>query len=179
MGLLNFKRKSIGDRFKEEAIYSVGTFAGDLGRGLVAGFIGTAAMNVSQILEMKFTKRAENDTLFQALGKVLGIPVRNLLPAVKLILKEKLINIIHYAYGTVWGGVRGVIGSAGLKGILADAIHFSSVFTTELVMFPKLHLAPPIKKWGPQSISVSGVHYIIYAIVSGVVFDLLKSGRKN
>ncbi|MCR6640985.1 MAG: hypothetical protein NVV82_18830 [Sporocytophaga sp.] len=179
MGLLNFKKKSAGDRFKEKTIHSIGTITGDLGRGLFAGFIGTAAMSVSQMLEMKLTKRKGSDTPLQAVGKVLGIPVLDLLPAMKLLLKDKLVNIIHYTYGTAWGGVRGVIGSTGLKGTLADAVHFSTVLGTELVMLPKLHLAPPVKKWGAQSISTSGVHHVVYALVSGVVFDLLKSGRKR
>jgi hypothetical protein len=179
MGLFNLKKKSSRDRFKEKTISRIGTITGDLGRGLFAGFIGTAAMSVSQMFEMKLTKRKGSDTPLQAVGKVLGIPVLDLMPVMKLLLKEKLVNIIHYSYGTAWGGVRGVIGSTGLKGTLADAIHFSSVLGTELVMLPKLHLAPPVKKLDAQTISVSGVHHIVYALVSGVVFDLLKSRRKR
>jgi len=167
--LFRKKKKSL----KDKAIYSVGTFTGDLGRGLFAGLVGTVAMSLSQLLEMKITQREGSDSPLKAAEKVLDIHADN------EGAKGKLVNGIHYSYGTAWGGLRGIIGALGLKGIPANALHFSSVFGTELVMLPGLKVAPPVKEWGAKEISISGVHHIIYALVSGVVFDLLKSERKS
>ncbi|GAL86529.1 hypothetical protein MYP_3759 [Sporocytophaga myxococcoides] len=165
-----FKRKK--KSLKDTAVHSVGTFTGDVGRGLFAGLVGTFAMSLSQFIEMKITQREGSDSPLKAAEKVFDIHADN------EEAKSKLLNIIHYAYGTSWGGFRGIIGTLGLKGIPANALHFSSVFGTELVMLPGLKVAPPVKEWGTKEISVSGIHHIIYVLVSGVVFDLLKSDRK-
>ncbi|WP_037575270.1 hypothetical protein [Sporocytophaga myxococcoides] len=166
-----FRKKE--KKIKDKAIQSIGTFTGDLGRGLFAGLVGTFAMSLSQFIEMEITKREGSDSPLKAAEKVLDIHADN------EEAKSKLLNGIHYTYGTAWGGFRGIIGAMGLKGIPANALHFSSVFGTELVMLPGLKVAPPVKEWGVKEISASGIHHIVYALVSGVVFDLLKSGRKS
>lgn len=167
--LFRKKKKSL----KDKAIQSVGTFTGDFGRGLFAGLVGTFAMSLSQLIEMKITKREGSESPLKAAEKVLHVHADN------EEAKSKLLNGIHFSYGTAWGGFRGIIGALGLKGIWANALHFSSVFGTELVMLPGLKVAPPVKEWGAKEISVSGMHHIVYVLVSGVVFDLLKSGRNS
>ncbi|MBO9701015.1 MAG: hypothetical protein J7604_12450 [Sporocytophaga sp.] len=166
--LFRKRKKSL----KDKAIHSVGTFTGDLGRGLFSGLVGTIAISLSQLIEMKVTGREGSDSPLKAAEKVLDVHANNDES------KSKLVNGIHFTYGTAWGGIRGIIGTLGLKGIPANALHFSSVFGTELVMLPGLKVAPPVKEWGAKEISISGVHHIVYALVSGVVFDLLKSERK-
>jgi hypothetical protein len=47
--------------------------AGAVGKGLVAGAIGTAAMTVSSTVEMKRRGRKPSDVPARAAGKVLGV----------------------------------------------------------------------------------------------------------
>ena len=47
--------------------------AADVGKGLFAGVVGTAAMTVSSTLEMKIRDRPGSSALAEAAGKVLGV----------------------------------------------------------------------------------------------------------
>ena len=47
--------------------------ADSIGKGLVAGFVGTLAIILSQALEMKFRGRAPSDSPAEAGGIVLGV----------------------------------------------------------------------------------------------------------
>ncbi len=49
------------------------TIADNIGRGLFAGVVGTAAMTVSSTLEAKWRGRAPSDAPARATAKVLGI----------------------------------------------------------------------------------------------------------
>jgi hypothetical protein len=52
---------------------AVGALADAIGKGLVAGFAGTAAMTVSSTLEAKLRGRAASSAPARATAKVLGI----------------------------------------------------------------------------------------------------------
>lgn len=80
----------------------VGALMSAVGRGLLAGLAGTAAMTLTQLMEMKLTGRAPSATPAEAAGKVLGVQPRG--PREKV----RFANIVHWAYGTTWGALRGV-----------------------------------------------------------------------
>ena len=58
---------------------ALNTFAGALGKGLVAGFAGTAAMTVSSTLEAKLRGRAPSSAPARATAKMLGKSDQNIL----------------------------------------------------------------------------------------------------
>lgn len=145
--------------------------AGDMGRGLLAGFIGTIAITAAQTIEMKITERAPSDTPVKAAGKVIGFEPkgegdeenRN---------SERLNNMIHFTYGTMWGEVRALISSFGLKGWLATGLHFGAVWAAAMVMLPALKVAPPVKEWGAGVIAIDGLFHAVYAVATGLVYDV-------
>jgi hypothetical protein len=69
-----------------------------IGRGLVAGAIGTAAMTVSSTLEQKAREREASTAPADAAMKVLGIESFCDDGA-----KSRFSNAVHWAYGTAWG----------------------------------------------------------------------------
>ena len=120
----------------------LGNVASDFGKGIFAGVAGTAAMTLSSTLEMKVRGRPASSTPALAAAKVLGVE------PVDEEAKAHFSNLVHWGYGTVWGGVRGLLAAAGLSGPAATAAHFGAVWGSEQVMLPALGVTPPLTEWG-------------------------------
>jgi hypothetical protein len=138
-----------------------------IGVGLLAGIAGTAAITISQMIEMKITKRKGSDSPTKAVSKVLNV---------KPVNKEKkptVIQEIHWTYGISWGVPRGIISLTGLRGLPATAVHFASVWGTELIMLPSLDVAPPATEESPQAIATDAFHHLVYAVTAGLVYDTI------
>jgi len=170
MGKKHHKKKK--HQRKAHAVHDtseLGHIAGAIGRGIIAGLAGTAAMTVAQMIEMKITGRKASDTPYKAVSKVFGIEAKSDKD------KEKLSNIIHWVYGSSWGIPRGLLAEFGANGAAGTGAHFASVWGTEVVMLPSLGVAEPITKWGPKAIGQDMLFHAIYAITVGLVADALTS----
>jgi hypothetical protein len=77
------------------------TLASNIGKGLVAGFFGTAAMTVSSTLEARIRHRAASSAPARATAKVLGIKEFE-----DDIAAARFIDLSHWGYGTGWGVPR-------------------------------------------------------------------------
>lgn len=152
---------------------ALGEIGSALGRGLLAGISATAVMTISQMIEMKITKREPSDAPVKVAEDTVGVE-----PATKADT-EKLSQELHWAYGTSWGIARGLIGLTGLKGLPATLVHFTAVWGTSLIMLPMHKAAKPITKQKPQDIAVDAFHHAVYAITAGVVYDVIDAGSKN
>ena len=141
---------------------------GAIGKGLVAGLVGTAAMTASSTLEMKLRGRGGSDAPAKAAGKVLGVEPKGDEG------KERFSNIVHWGYGTSWGAVRGLLGAAGLRGPAATAAHFATVWGTELKMLPALEVAPPPQEWGAAELAVDALHHAVYAAAAGAAYEYIE-----
>ena len=104
---------------------SIGDVASDIGKGLFAGFAGTAAMTVSSTLEMKLSGRGASQTPAQAAEAVLDIE-----PGDEA-TEARFSSLVHWGYGTGWGSIRGLLASAGLSGPGATAVHLGLVWGAE------------------------------------------------
>lgn len=149
---------------KRSAVADLGTA---IGVGLLAGLAGTAAITVSQMIEMKITKRKPSNAPVDAVSKVLDVT------AVSEEKKPKVSQEVHWAYGTTWGIARGILSLAGLKGWTADLAHFASVWGAALVMLPGLKVAPPIQEEKPKTIATDILHHAVYAVAAGLVYDMI------
>ena len=86
------------------------TLATAVGRGLLAGFAGTAAMTASSTLEARLRGRAPSSAPARATAKVLGIGAFD-----SPLAQARFNDLSHWGYGTGWGVVRGLLGAAGLS----------------------------------------------------------------
>lgn len=162
-------------RCKEDrrpAIRVVGTpmrrLAEALGKGLVAGVAGTAAMTVSSTLEMKLRGREPSSAPADAAAKVLGIA-----DFVDDAAKQRFGTLVHWGYGTGWGAVRGLLGLTCMGPAAATAAHLAAVWGSEAVMLPSLGVAPPFWTWGAEEVAIDVGHHVVYAAVTGAVHELL------
>ncbi|MCA1679832.1 MAG: DUF1440 domain-containing protein [Actinobacteria bacterium] len=146
----------------------LGDTAAALGRGLVAGAVGTAAMTVSSTLEAKLRERGSSSAPADAAGKVLGVQPRDEAGG------ARFGTVVHWAYGTSWGAVRGLLHAAGLDGGAATATHFAVVWGSELAMLPALDVAPPPWESEPKEIAIDAFHHAVYVIATGLTFAALE-----
>ncbi len=145
----------------------LGDVAADVGRGLFAGLLGTAAMTVSSTAEMKIRGRPASNAPAVAAGKVLGVEPRDEEG------EARFSTLVHWGYGTGWGAVRGLVGSAGLEGPAAAAAHFGAVWGAEQVMLPALDVAPPFWTWGAKEVGIDAFHHLVYATATGAAYAVL------
>ncbi len=116
---------------------------------------------------MKLTKRQASAVPAEAASKVLGVEPKGEQE------KQRFSNLVHYAYGTSWGAVRGLIGAAGLADIRAALLHFALVWGTALVVQPSLGVAPPPAQWGAKALGTDLLHHVVYAAVTSGAYELL------
>lgn len=144
-----------------------GKIALAIGKSVIAGLAGTAAISISQMIEMKITGRKGSDSPAKAVNKVLHIKPTN------KDYKGLFIQEVHWTYGTAWGLARGAMGLAGITGLPATAIHYGAIWGTEMTMLPAIDVAPPVKEWGGKEIAKDGWHHLVYALVAGLVYDAI------
>lgn len=145
----------------------LGDMAAAFGKGLFAGFAGTVAMTASSTLEMKLQGRGASSAPAQAAAKVLGVE------PVDKEAEARFSNLVHWGYGTAWGGARGLLAAAGLSGTKATVAHLGMVWGTAQVMLPALDVAPPLTEWGAKEIAVDAMHHLVYAAATGAAYSLL------
>jgi hypothetical protein len=154
-----------------KALTKTATAVGD---GLVAGFLGTAAMTVSSTIEAKLRRRAASTAPARATAKALGIATFE-----SDLAQARFNDLSHWGYGTGWGVVRGVLGATGMRAAKATAAHGAAVWGSAAVTLPALDVAPPFVFWGRKEVAIDLLHHAVYAAATGLAYELVAAGRRN
>ena len=144
------------------------TLASSIGKGLVAGFVGTAAMTVSSTLEAKIRHRAASSAPARATAKALGIKEFE-----DDIAAARFNDLSHWGYGTGWGVVRGLLGATGMSPKAATAAHGAAIWGSAQVTLPALEVAPPFIFWGKKEVAIDVFHHTVYAAATGLAYKLI------
>jgi hypothetical protein len=152
---------------------AIGTLAGAIGHGLVAGFAGTAAMTVSSTLEAKLRGRAASSAPARATAKVLGIKEFE-----DGVAEARFNDLSHWGYGTGWGILRGLLGATGMPAKTATALHGGAIYGAAQVTLPALEIAPPAIFWPKEEIAIDAFHHAVYATATGLAYQLI-AGRNG
>ena len=144
------------------------TVGSSIGKGLLAGFAGTAAMTVSSSLEARLRHRAASSAPARATAKVLGIKEFE-----DDIAAARFNDLSHWGYGTVWGVVRGLLGATGMSPRAASAAHGAAVWGSAQVTLPALEVAPPFVFWGKKEVAIDLWHHAVYALATGLAYKLI------
>lgn len=162
-----------------------------IGKGILAGIAGTAAITLSQMIEMQITKRSMSDAPVKVAGQVLGVEpsakTQEQLKKdeeggskeVKEEHAERFSQITHWGYGTSWGMVRGLLSAAGMSCWPATIAHFGAVWSTAQVMLPAANASSPIYKWSPKQIAIDVLHHGVYALAAGLTYDYIDKGSRS
>lgn len=166
---------------------TAGEIGSAIGKGILAGMVGTVAITIAQMIEMKITGREPSDAPAEVGGKVLGVkprgekngkPAKKKGESVKEANQKKFSQFMHWGYGTGWGVCRGLLSLAHIKGPAASAVHFGAVWATELAMIPNMTDSPPAHKWGAKALSKDALLHMVYAAAAGAAFDAMDNGKK-
>ncbi len=149
------------------------TLASAIGKGLVAGFAGTAAMTVSSTLEAKLRGRAASSAPARATTKVLGIKEFEDGRAA-----ARFNDLSHWGYGTGWGVLRGLLAATGMRPEAATAVHGAAIYGAAQVTLPALEIAPPALFWPKEEIAIDAFHHAVYAAATGAAYQLIENGRR-
>jgi hypothetical protein len=147
---------------------AVNTVASDIGKGLVAGFLGTAAMTASSTLEARLRGRAASSAPARATAKVLGIKEFE-----DDIAKARFNDLSHWGYGTGWGVLRGLLDAIGLSPKAATAAHGAAIYGAAQVTLPALEVVPPAVFWPKEEIAIDAFHHAVYAAATGLAYELI------
>jgi len=128
-----------------------------IGRGLLAGICGTAAMTISSTIEMKLRGRPPSTAPADAALKLLRLKLEDEQA------KAAFANIVHWGYGTGWGVARGLLDFAGCSRTCALPAHFAAVWGAALVTLPALKVAPPATEWSAEEVAIDALHHLVYA----------------
>lgn len=141
---------------------------GALGRGMVAGAVGTAVMTLSETLEMSLAGRAGS--------QVPGEVGAHLLPGRDPQSRTDIATLnspIHWAHGISMGALRGVLDLAGLRGPAASAAHFALMWGGDAALYRSLGVADVPWRWTPAELGTDMLHKGVYAVATGAAYDAL------
>jgi hypothetical protein len=148
--------------------------ASAIGDGLVAGLLGTAAMTASSTIEARLRGRAASTAPARATARALGIKAFD-----GDLAQARFNDLSHWGYGTGWGVIRGILGATGMPPAKATAAHGAAVWGSAAVTLPALDVAPPFVFWGRTEVAIDLFHHAVYAIATGLAYELVAAGRRN
>jgi hypothetical protein len=162
---------------------------GRAGRGLVAGAVGTAAMTAWQELSTHLQNGGGQDEGSQGsrssdpwadasapakVGRMLLQAVGYEVPTDKIGL---LTNVMHWGYGTTWGGVYGaVMGRAAREQPLVRGLAFGAwVWVMSYVQLVPLGLYELPWKYPPQELALDLSYHLAYGAGLGAAGAVVES----
>jgi hypothetical protein len=152
-------------------VKTIDKVASSVGRGLVAGFAGTAAMTVSSTLEAKLRGRVPSSAPARATAKALGIKEFE-----DDIAQARFNDLSHWGYGTGWGVLRGLLAATGMSPKAATALHGAAIYGAAQATLPALDIAPPAIFWSRQEVAIDALHHVVYAAATGAAYELIANG---
>lgn len=143
-----------------------GSAFGVLAKGAAAGALGTAAMTVTQAIEMRFTGRKASLVPGEVGARLARMKVRGR-------KKRRLSLGVHWAHGLNGGVVRGLIGLTPLSGASASAAHFAALWGSDVTLYMALGIAAAPWRWDRDELAVDLLHKGVYAAVTSAAFERL------
>ncbi|RBY82541.1 hypothetical protein DQ238_04465 [Geodermatophilus sp. TF02-6] len=146
----------------------------NIGRGVLAGLVGTVVMTAFQkLVEMPLTGRENSYAPADFAERVLPVHPTTAEG------RERLNNATHFALGGMWGTAYGIAASRGLRGQKAVNTVFAVVYTGDVLLNTALGLYEP-RKWSMQDWVVDVVDKYVQAQATGLFFDrLLDPARRS
>ena len=132
-------------------------------------------MTVSSTLEARLRHRAASTAPARATAKALGIAdVRGRhRPGA---LQRPLALGLRHRLGR---RARAARRRRGLAPARATAAHGAAIWGSAAVTLPALDIAPPFIFWGKQEVAIDLFHHTVYAVATGLAYELVAGGRRN
>jgi hypothetical protein len=161
-----------------------------LSRGLVAGALGTVAMD---LLWFRRYKRdgGEDDFVgwefsgdiarWEEAGPPAQIGKRLLEPLLGRDLPDEragLVNdVMHWSYGLFWGGQYGIAASSlNARSVLRSGVPFGAiVWASDYVVLPLAEVYEPIWRYDAKTLADDLTAHLVYGVVTAATFRVLSA----
>jgi hypothetical protein len=144
---------------------------GALGRGLLAGAAGTAAMTAAQTALYRAQGSEPSTTPAEVARRVIEGVFRKPVSDERIGL---LNTAMHWLYGTSWGAAYGVVAESAWPNPLLGGLLFGGVvWGASLVQLPALGLAPPVWEYPPSSLAQDIGFHAVYGLGAGLTHAAL------
>ena len=148
------------------------TPAGAIGRGLIAGAVGTAAMTAAQTAYYKLQQTEASTTPAEVAKRIIEGVFHRSVPEERT---EMLNQAMHWSYGTSWGAGYGIIQSSRHGSMLrAGAMYGLAVWAASLVHLPAMQLAPPVWEYPPSQLASDTGFHLIYGVATALAYAALR-----
>jgi uncharacterized membrane protein YagU involved in acid resistance len=160
---------------------------GALARGLAAGLVGTAvmtgyqtALSMKRGLSLKDAVAPDPPDHWKdapAPGQVgyrflHGLFEKDVSPD----HSTTITNVVHWLYGTGWGGLYGLAeASIGSTSLVAGSAFGSLVFANAYVALPAMGLYKPPWKYDTKTLGVDWSYHVVYGVATAAAFRALQS----
>lgn len=144
--------------------------AGAVGRGLVAGMVGVAAMTAGEKLEQALTGRPNSFVPAHTLERLLG---RQRKPDAE----QRGMNwAMHWGQGMLLGAVRGMMAERGLRGPVGSFLFLNLRLLNDQTLENATGVGAPPWTWPVDEQAIDLLHKAVYAFATGAVADRLVAG---
>jgi len=145
---------------------------GAVGRGLIAGAAGTAAMTVYQTAVAKL-RGSEASTTPAEVGKrvIRGVFHRRFDED----QTGALNNAMHWSYGTGWGTVYALTDGIVKPPLVLRGLAFGTlVWGASLLELPAMKLAPPVWEYPPLELALDVSYHLVYGVAVAAAYAALR-----
>jgi hypothetical protein len=154
---------------------------GALARGMLAGLAGTAALSAYQAASAR--KKPPADARQPASWEEAPAPAqvgyrflegmfrRDVSPS----RSGTMANIVHWLYGTAWGGVYGLFeGTAEVNPLAAGTAFGSVVFANAYVALPAMGIYDEPWEHDPKTLAKDWSYHLVYGLTAAAAFRALE-----
>ena len=153
---------------------------GALARGLAAGLAGTAAMTAYQLAVQrrrgesgKKPRRWADAPVPAQLGKRISEGVFE--HRVTLKDEPKLTNLVHFSFGTAWGGVYGLVqGSFHAPELVHGPGFGTAVWGASYAVLPQTGLAEPPWRYPVKELALDLSSHLVYGVAVAGAYRALE-----
>lgn len=164
---------------------------GAVGRGLLAGVAGTAAMTAWQELSAKLqSSEGEDGTSSEEKAKdpweEASAPAkvgRRIIEGVfhKEVSADQigtLTNVMHWGYGTTWGAVYGLLaGTAGRSSATGGLVFGTGVWLSSYAELVPMGLYEPPTEYEPKELAMDLSYHLVYGTATALAFAAVSPRR--
>jgi hypothetical protein len=142
-----------------------------IGKGLVAGAAGVAAMTLAEKLEQLFTRRPNSYVPAHTLERLLGLPQK---PDHK---RLGLNWAMHWGQGILAGVIRALMAQRGVRGPFASFMFTGVRLSIDQTLENATGVGAPPWTWPRDEQVIDVLHKAVYAFTTGAVADRWVAAR--
>lgn len=141
-----------------------------IGKGLIAGAAGVAAMTLGEKLEQLLTRRPNSYVPAHTLERLLRLPHKP--DSERLALNWTM----HWGQGILLGAVRAVMAEKGLRGPVGSFLHMNMRLLNDQTLENVTGVGSLPWTWPVDEQWIDLAHKGIYAFATGAIADMLVPG---